>query len=71
MKKELSDRNFKITISTLVDLVKMAYNITKNLTEDIEYLILEIILHTKDGKKGKTEEQRANRTNPKTKILQL
>lgn len=49
----------------------MVYNITKNLTEDIEYLILEIIVHPKDGKKGTTGEQRVNRTNPKTKILQI
>lgn len=49
----------------------MVYSIIKNLTKDIEYFILEIILHPKDGKKGKTEEQRVNRTNPKIKILQI
>lgn len=39
---ELSDRNFKITL--LGNLVEMVNNVTKNLTEEIEYLNLEIIL---------------------------
>lgn len=38
---ELSDRNFKITL--LGNLVEMVNNVTKNLTEEIEYLNLEII----------------------------
>lgn len=38
---ELSDRNFKITL--LGNLVEMVNNVTKNLTEEIEYLNLKII----------------------------